>query len=159
MERPTREGRQCKWCGCTTRFVHSHKCIHYSRTDHLSASSLEKRRSTWRAHYHRHADQIAEKKQSLDYKEKFSRWFAAYYPANRWQYTARRAERRSLQRRATPSWSDLVAIRDIYASCPEGHHVDHIVPIAGRNVCGLHVPHNLQILPARENLIKSNHYG
>lgn len=60
----------------------------------------------------------------------------------------------------TPPWVDLNKILAVYAKCPSGHHVDHIVPlrgfIDGRPVSGLHVLWNLQYLPAAENLRKKN---
>lgn len=66
--------------------------------------------------------------------------------------------RRKHMRTATPPWADLVEIERIYARCPEGHHVDHVVPLRGRNVCGLHDAANLQYLPGTENQRKSNRW-
>lgn len=68
------------------------------------------------------------------------------------------AKRRAAKAKRTPLWSDLSTIASFYAACPPGHHVDHIVPLRGRNVSGLHVIENLQYLPAEENIKKGNRY-
>jgi hypothetical protein len=67
---------------------------------------------------------------------------------------------------ATPSWlneSQLLLIKCKYQVAAmlnvhgvEPWHVDHIIPIRGKDVCGLHVPWNLQVIPAKDNLSKGN---
>jgi hypothetical protein len=86
-----------------------------------------------------------------------------YIEKNRAEWNINHSARRTRVKSASPPWVDWKAIRRIYAQCARvtadtgvEHHVDHIIPIKGKNVCGLHVPWNLQILPGAENRRKSN---
>lgn len=82
---------------------------------------------------------------------------------NKEAFAAREAARRAAQKAATPRWADWSAIEAIYLEASKRsvetgrlHHVDHIVPLISPLVCGLHVPANLQVLPAFDNQSKSN---
>ena len=78
------------------------------------------------------------------------------------------AKRRAAKLRATPKWltsQQLTEISEFYILAKELQwlsdptsplQVDHIIPLQGKNVSGLHVPWNLQILPKKANLIKGN---
>ena len=68
------------------------------------------------------------------------------------------ATERAMRLQRVPAWSNKDAIKDFYLNCPEGHHVDHIIPLRGKEVSGLHVLENLQYLPAKENLSKGNKF-
>lgn len=59
----------------------------------------------------------------------------------------------------TPPWADKEKIKEVYISCPEDCHVDHIIPLRGKLVSGLHVHENLQHLKACDNLLKNNKYN
>lgn len=63
------------------------------------------------------------------------------------------------ERRQRPSWANIDKLREIYVNRPDGYHVDHIIPLRGKYVSGLHVENNLQYLPAKENMIKHNSYA
>lgn len=109
-----------------------------------------------------------------DNKERRAKVVRAYYEANveaareatrKWQKNnpdrvrlkARMRKRRL--REATPRalpQSIRAEIYKIYAECPEGMEVDHVVPLQGVLVCGLHVPWNLQYLAPGPNKAKDN---
>lgn len=90
----------------------------------------------------------------------------AWKKANRHKVTSHTRKRQAAKLNRTPPWlteDQLKEIenfywmaRDLKAVSGQTYHVDHIVPLQGKNISGLHVPWNLQVLPSDINERKSN---
>jgi len=101
-------------------------------------------------------------------REELNKKHSEYKKNNRPLYNAQWMKYHANKLNATPSWltqDHHEQIKLIYAHAKEcemltgdKYHVDHIVPLQGENVSGLHVPWNLQVLPADINIAKSNKF-
>jgi 5-methylcytosine-specific restriction endonuclease McrA len=114
----------------------------------------------------------ARKAQALDLyrknRESAKKRMLEYQKANMHLFRASAAERRAAKRQASPLWlseDDKWLLKEIYevASLRSkltkvNWHVDHIVPLKHDSVCGLHVPWNLQVITAAQNISKHNRF-
>lgn len=114
--------------------------------------NIEARREYDRRRYHENPERNAEARRRA----------GEWWKSNRGKANFMVARRRAWIKRATPAWLTAEQRRVIkvayqIASELSGEwHVDHVDPLRGEIVCGLHVPWNLQILPGDENRRKSN---
>ena len=93
---------------------------------------------------------------------------SAYKKLNPHKNAAREAKRRAATLQRTPKWvgseemwiiSEAYALAKLRGKILGGEwEVDHIIPLQAKNVCGLHVPTNLQVIPCTINRQKSNYY-
>ena len=88
---------------------------------------------------------------------------AKWSKANSGKRNALTLKRKAAKLQRTPAWADLGAIEQFYIEAVRvsrdtgiPHEVDHVIPLQGENVSGLHVETNLQILSRRENRAKQN---
>ena len=117
------------------------------------------------AYYERNKEQVKAKAKARD-TAVVSRYKMAYKERNPELYKELVNARRRRFRQATPKWltaEDKLEIRLRYRLAIEltrrtriQYVVDHIVPLQGESVCGLHVPWNMEVITQEENLLKSN---
>jgi len=137
-----------KWRKENPQQVKKHNNTQYA----LHSESLKARS---RIFYEQNAEVLREK--GRDYQKK-----------NLHKFAANNAKRDAAKLQRTPAWLteddkwimaqayELAVLREKVVGGK--WHVDHIVPLQGKVVSGLHVPNNLQILPAKLNRSKSNNY-
>ncbi|WP_155635585.1 hypothetical protein [Burkholderia territorii] len=94
-------------------------------------------------------------------REAASRW----QKNNRAKATAAQNRREAEKLRATPKWANQDKIEEFYKEAERlskihyrHYHVDHVVPLRSKIVCGLHWEGNLQVIPAEENIRKGNRH-
>ena len=83
-------------------------------------------------------------------------------PEQKGKWVAYVTARQKRIKQSTPKWADIATIKEVYIQAQYRtketgvpHEVDHIIPLQGKLVCGLHVPANLQILTEKENQTKN----
>lgn len=104
------------------------------------------------------AHKIYQKEYYLENKEKIDIKNHNHYENNKEMYLEKSAKRRATKLNATPKWYENEEINELYKQSSKEVHIDHILPLVNKLVCGLHCFDNLQAIPAKENLSKSNKF-
>ncbi len=94
-------------------------------------------------------------------KESNAKWRAE----NRHRLAANQSKRRAVELQAVARWANREAIAAMFEEAKRlteqtgtPHHVDHIVPLNSKIVCGLHCEANMRVIPATDNISKGNRH-
>jgi hypothetical protein len=108
------------------------------------------------------------KERYLAKKEQIKAYVSEYKKLNPAKVNANRAKRKAAKKLRTPKWLTAIQFERIENEYKlaailtklwgEPWHVDHIIPLQGKTVSGLHVPSNLQVMRGSENCRKQNRY-
>lgn len=166
-------GKPCKHGHIDKRFTLGRGCLACNRqkaSEHR-AKNPDKVSATNREQYlkNRNARLVAQRGWNSANAEHAAAYAARYREANpevakEWRQrnlprgVLATARRRAAKLQRTPSWSEREAIAAFYLACPAGHQVDHVLPLRGRRISGLHVLSNLQYLPDADNMAKGNRF-
>lgn len=117
---------------------------------------------------HKEKQKVYSKQYRIKNKEKVNKTISEWSKNNPEKRLATALKYKYNKAKATPKWdNDLTAFITIEAAdiakkreklFKYKWHIDHIVPLQGKNVCGLHVWNNLRVIPAKENQSKGNKY-
>jgi len=156
-EQARQEGVKAYFTGLFCKQGHIAK--RWTATGNCSACQQQRTKS-WSNRNH---DKVLAYLKSERMIEKRKQYGREHYLKNKHAYIAKDAKRRAYKLQATTKWGQE-GVKAFYLKAKEleamnpgvKYHVDHIVPLAGENVCGLHNQFNLQILTALENQRKRN---
>lgn len=130
-------------------------------------SGYQDRCKTCRTEYQK-TDEVAiayKAQHYIDNKEKMSAKNKEWYEENKHTDAfkqgscARSAKRRALKSQAIPRWYEEDLVKELYKQSCKETHIDHIIPLSNKKVCGLHCIANLQAIPAKENFEKNNKFN
>ena len=160
--------KKCPKCGKTKLFSEFHKKSKNAKG--LKPRCKECIKEDSAAYYEKHKEKISAKaaKYFQENKDKLLEKMKKWHEQNPAAHSVYSSKRRAQERKAAPPWlteQDWLFIKCRYqvaemrSRCDDMQwHVDHIVPLRGKKVCGLHVPWNLRVIPAVENLRKGNKF-
>lgn len=133
------------------------KAFYLKNREKKIAAGLEWRENNWDKWYAKHRLRVKARPEAQ--KDAAARW-RKRHPAEKLADYKAYVTRRS---GAMPPWADKKAIAEVYAEARRktletgvAHHVDHRYPLRGQGFNGLHVPWNLQVITAAQNMSKGN---